>query len=101
MTRLDRQDVERQISEMYAALADCPRDETYDAGHRQAQAAERKLRGQLDEQDRLDASAPDLLNELGAIADALAAGETVYIEPGSVQSERVRKTVTVAKAEGK
>jgi hypothetical protein len=99
MTRLNRQDVERQISEMYAALADCPRDETYDAGHRQAQAAERKLRDQLAEQDRLDEAGPDLLEELGAIADALAAGDTVHIEPGSVQAERVRKIV--AKADGK
>ena len=48
---------------------------------------------------QLISAAPDLLNELGAITDALAAGDIVHIEPGSVQAERMRKVV--AKAEGK
>lgn len=39
-----------------------------------------------------------LLRELGGIADALAAGETVIIEPGSVKAESVRRAVTKADA---
>ena len=48
---------------------------------------------------RLAAAAPDLLNALGAISDALAAGDIVHIEPGSVQAVRLQKVV--AKAVGK
>ncbi len=46
----------------------------------------------------LVAAAPDLLHELGAIADALRAGETVTIEPGSVRAGAI--LAVVAKAEG-
>jgi hypothetical protein len=48
---------------------------------------------------RLIAAAPDLLAELGGIADALAEGRTVTIESGSVKAERIR--AAIAKAEGR
>ncbi len=43
------------------------------------------------------AAAPDLLHELGGIADALAADETITIEPGSVKAKRIE--AAIAKAE--
>ena len=51
----------------------------------------------LEEHARLLAAAPDLERELGGIADALAAGETVTIEPGSVKAEKIRLAIAKAK----
>lgn len=61
MTRLSRESVEQQISEMWQALADCPRDADYDQATRAAQKTEARLRKQLADQERLDEAAPDLL----------------------------------------
>lgn len=47
----------------------------------------------------LIAAAYDLDYELGGIADALAAGDTVTIEPGSVKAVRI--AIAIAKAAGK
>ena len=42
---------------------------------------------------RLIAAAPELEYELGGIADALSAGETVLIEPGSVKASRIHAAI--------
>lgn len=44
-------------------------------------------------------AAPELLHELGGIDDALAHGETIHIEPGSVKHAAI--SAAVAKAEGR
>jgi hypothetical protein len=41
--------------------------------------------------------APALLQQLGAISDALDLGETVIIEPGSVRHAAIRKAMTIGK----
>ena len=44
----------------------------------------------------LIAAAPELEHELGGIADALTAGETVVIEPGSVKASRIAAAIAAA-----
>ena len=45
------------------------------------------------------AAVPEMMHELGGIADALAAGGIVTIEPGSVKAAAIAKAI--AKAEGR
>jgi len=49
---------------------------------------------------RLIAAAPDLEYELGGVADALAGGQIVIIEPGSVKAERIRAAIAKAGPKG-
>ena len=65
---------------------------------KEREAAAAKLKKEQDARKRLEAAADELLNELGAIADALKAGETVTIEPGSVKAAGI--LAVVAAAEG-
>lgn len=70
--RLDAETVDRQCREMWDALADCPRDEHYNAAWKEAGEIERKMRAELRRQQRLDVLAPrmeDALRELVATFD--------------------------------
>lgn len=56
---LTHEGVERSISEMWESLREIPAaDDSRDDAYRSAHEAERRLRGQLAEQDRLFAAAP-------------------------------------------
>ncbi len=73
MARLNRADVERGISEMWAAMSNTPsalRDEGYDEAVADCYATEARLRRELDAQDRLDAAAPELLAACKAFVEA-------------------------------
>ena len=60
----------------------------------------KRVQGRLTLEDEaniaLIAAAPDMKHELGGIADALNAGETVTIEPGSIKGERILAAIAKA-----
>jgi len=76
-TRLDRANVERQIHEMWDALAGTPQDETAFDAVSQAQKIEANLRDRLAAQDRLDEAARDLLLAAKLAEAVLARTEAV------------------------
>ncbi len=74
--RLDRQQVENQIAEMWESLVRTPMDDTFEAAVADAHRVESDLRASLARQDRLDAAAPELL---AACKAALSAYEPVTL----------------------
>lgn len=73
--KLTRENVERQLAEMWQAIGDCA--ECADCGDGTGQAArdgmrtERELRDRLAAQERLEAAAPDLLTALREVVRCL------------------------------
>lgn len=102
-TRLTPVNVERQISEMWDAVAAAPLDEDYPACYAQAHAAEAKLRAALLAQERLHDAAPGLLAACkAAIEYAEACRELPEFSDGLVLSYSYEKMkAAIAKAEGR
>lgn len=101
MTRLTHAVVERQIQEMWVALAEGPfgrEDEGYSQACDQAADTEARLRNDLAYQDRLDEAAPELLE---ALRDVLTAYVPVTAEGYSDIGGCVRRArAAIAKVEG-
>lgn len=69
MSRLSPMIVEEKVTEMWDALAGCPRDEAYEKACADARRIERELRSKLHRQEKIDRNAEELYDALRLLLD--------------------------------